>query len=307
LRALIEAHSVGAIIGRGGATVQKIREESGAVVSILKPTAPNSFPQIPASALTERILLIKGQPDTVNDAILRITQIMLDAARAKHTSGRDGSSSDDVTTTNIRILVHQSLVGAIIGRGGEVIKATSAASGARMSVSNQPLPNSTDKSVSITGSPQSIQQAVSAILQQIAENPLRPGVRSFPYHPTANIFPSSGYGVLLGQNQNIPQVTQKIAIPSNASGAIIGKGGSVIRDLRLQSQCQISIADPDPNNANERVVTLTGTPSGIHAAMNLIRVAVENVTSRQESQDSQNPNERKPRKNQHRDQQEADH
>lgn len=58
-------------------------------------------------------------------------------------------------------------------------------------------------------------------------------------------------------------------------GCVIGKGGSVIRDLRVQSGTNISIADPEANNPNERVVTLTGTPQGIHTAVLLIRQLVE--------------------------------
>lgn len=268
--------------------MQRIREESNALVSILKPNSP--FPTQNAQPFNqaqppERILLIKAdEHKPIVDAIGKVTTILLDAARSRHSSS--ASNTHEVTTTSLRVLVHHTLVGAIIGRGGEVIKNTSVSSGARISVSNQPLPNSTDKAITVTGTPQAIQAAAQIILQQIDENPLRANVRSFPYHPIATVFPpqaaATPFSVLLGQpNQNLPAVTQKIAIPSNASGAIIGKGGSVIRDLRLQSQCQISIADPDSSNAAERIVTLTGTVAGIHVAMQLIRVAVESVTQRQ--------------------------
>lgn len=49
----------------------------------------------------------------------------------------------------------------------------------------------------------------------------------------------------------------------------------MIRDLRAQSQCNISIADPEQTSPNERVVTLTGTSQGIQTAIYLIRQLVE--------------------------------
>jgi len=79
----------------------------------------------------------------------------------------------------------------------------------------------------------------------------------------------------VGLGSQAPINTQKIAIPTICAGCIIGKGGSVVRDLRMQSQTNISIAETDPAYPNERVVTLTGTPQGIQTAIYLIRQLVE--------------------------------
>lgn len=67
----------------------------------------------------------------------------------------------------------------------------------------------------------------------------------------------------------------KVAIPTVCSGCVLGKGGSIIKELRAQSSTNISLADPEANNPNERVVTITGTPSAIARAFHLIREAVE--------------------------------
>merc|ERR1719397_66238 len=91
-------------------------------------------------------------------------------------------------------------------------------------------------------------------------------------------FPS--YGGSQSQS-NMPTSTQKIAIPTVCAGCVIGKGGSVIRDLRAQAQCNISIADPEQNSPNERVVTLTGTSQGIQTAIYLIRQLVEQYQPQQ--------------------------
>jgi len=68
--------------------------------------------------------------------------------------------------------------------------------------------------------------------------------------------------------------TQKIALPVQCAGCVIGKGGAVIRDLRKESGTNISIADAEPG-ATERVVTLTGTAQGIQQAIFLITKLVE--------------------------------
>jgi len=71
------------------------------------------------------------------------------------------------------------------------------------------------------------------------------------------------------------QSRQELAIPTNTAGGIIGKGGSMIRDLRQQSRTFISIADPDPANPDERIVTIQGSSEGINHAIILIRQLVE--------------------------------
>jgi hypothetical protein len=45
--------------------------------------------------------------------------------------------------------------------------------------------------------------------------------------------------------------------------------------LRAQSGCSISIADPPHDAPNERIITLTGPPQGLHTAVYLIRQLVE--------------------------------
>lgn len=61
----------------------------------------------------------------------------------------------------------------------------------------------------------------------------------------------------------------------------------MIRDLRAQSQTNISISDPDESTPNERVVTLSGTPQAISHAVFLIRQLVEAYQPNQPPQQQQ--------------------
>ena len=54
-------------------------------------------------------------------------------------------------------------------------------------------------------------------------------------------------------------LTQQIFIPNDMVGAIIGKGGAKINEIRQLSGSVIKINEPS-DNSNERLVTITGTP-----------------------------------------------
>ncbi|KAI5289905.1 hypothetical protein KEM54_002925 [Ascosphaera aggregata] len=60
-------------------------------------------------------------------------------------------------------------------------------------------------------------------------------------------------GVVPGQ-----PTTQQIYIPNDMVGAIIGKGGAKINEIRQLSGSVIKINEPQ-DNSNERLVTITGT------------------------------------------------
>lgn len=291
LRILIENNQVGGIIGKGGANVTQVRDEAGVFLSILKAE----------TNVSERVMVLKGQYEQLVKGILMISSLLIeaDAKFKKETPNLQEGQ------TKLRLLVHRHAVGAVIGKAGAVIKETQQETGARVQVSNDPLPQSTEKTVTISGTPMAIHQATMRVLGQLRENPLRPGTKSYPYVPGLTSFPAMPAAfVAAGYPQQYPQFaaqqpfqaefgggalggagaggaaggvanTQKIAIPTICAGCVIGKGGAVIRDLRAQSGTNISIADAEPVNPNERVVTLTGTPQGIQMAIFLIRQLVE--------------------------------
>jgi len=280
-RFLIDNSSVGGLIGKGGANVKRVRDESGAHVSVLKSES---------RSVTERIMILKGTVRSVSKAAQMLGELLIEARAA----GAENRANCAVDQAQLRLLVHKQAVGAIIGKAGAVIKDTQTDTGARVQVSNEPLPNSTEKSVAITGTPAALEAAIGRIAQQLKDNPLKPGTRSYEYNPNA----SSGYGGYVPPPHNalplpignaavgVTPSTQKIAIPTVCAGCVIGKNGSVIRDLRAQSQTNISISDPEPDAPNERVVTLTGTAQGIQHAVYLIRQLVEQYQPHQHQQQS---------------------
>lgn len=283
LRCLIDNNQVGGIIGKAGANVKRIREESGAYVSIVK----NDFNR----QAHERIMILKGQVNAIAKATALVAQSLVDTNTNRRDNTNTNAPSPD--TVSLKLLVHKNGVGCIIGKAGALIRETQTETGARVQVSNDLLPQSTEKAVTISGTPEQVQKAMEKVATQLKENPVKPGTKHYPYTPGAQMYPPppfphapynnppmSMYPPSMQHMQHGPTSigvpsTQKIAIPTVCAGCVIGKNGTVIKDLRVQSGTNISIADPDPNTPQERVVTIIGSPVGINHAIHLIKQLVE--------------------------------
>lgn len=74
-------------------------------------------------------------------------------------------------------------------------------------------------------------------------------------------------------------ITQQIFIPNDMVGAIIGKGGTKINEIRQLSGSHIKINEPADNSA-ERLVTITGTPECNQMALYMLYSRLENEKHR---------------------------
>lgn len=292
IRILIENPEASIIIGKGGTNVKDIRNNSGAFVSILKAENPSA---------KERVLTLKGIPEHNAKAGELITRLLISANNERKQS--NGDTDTTVEEYSLKLLIHKFLAGCIIGKGGTIIKEIQQTTGVKMSISNEPLAGSTEKQVSITGSPENVHAAITRVFNQLQENPLRDGSSNVAYIPGGPIAapyaapfaaapygkPGYPYGAApqqqyspYGQMPPAPYAadpmgmkTEKIVIPSVCAGTVIGKSGSIIAEIKSQSGCQISIAAAEPTAPQDRVVSITGTAQGINAAIQYIRQRVE--------------------------------
>jgi len=215
----------------------------------------------------------------------------------------ESSAQPQVT---LKLLIHKFLAGCIIGPAGSIMREIQNTFSVRVSVSTEALPASTEKTCSIIGAPSAICAALERVIDQLTSNPLRAGCSTVLYVPGAPFAvpgPSS-YGSpaipgfppdalfrpnLPGQrgagpppprgpfSSQVPphlQKTEKVIIPDSCSGVVIGKGGAIIKHIKARTDTNISLADPD--EAHDRVVTISGSPQGIQAAIAMIRERVEN-------------------------------
>uniref|UniRef100_A0A3B4U0W3 Poly(rC) binding protein 3 n=1 Tax=Seriola dumerili TaxID=41447 RepID=A0A3B4U0W3_SERDU len=273
---------------RKGETVKKMREESGARINISEGNCP------------ERIVTITGPTDTIFKAFAMIAY-KFEEDIINSMSNSPATSKPPVT---LRLVVPASQCGSLIGKGGSKIKEMRESTGAQVQVAGDMLPNSTERAVTISGTPEAIIQCVKQICVVMLESP--PKGATIPYRPkpasTPVIF-SGGQFVptaILLSLLTLQQLTKlhqlamqqtpftplgqttpafpgtgfhasssKISAFFQLIGCIIGRQGTKINEIRQMSGAQIKIANA-MEGSSERQITITGTPANISLAQYLI-------------------------------------
>uniref|UniRef100_A0A3Q4HMW2 Poly(rC) binding protein 3 n=1 Tax=Neolamprologus brichardi TaxID=32507 RepID=A0A3Q4HMW2_NEOBR len=151
--------------GKKGETVKKMREESGARINISEGNCP------------ERIVTITGPTDTIFKAFAMIAY-KFEEDIINSMSNSPATSKPPVT---LRLVVPASQCGSLIGKGGSKIKEMRESTGAQVQVAGDMLPNSTERAVTISGTPEAIIQCVRQICVVMLESP--PKGATIPYRP----------------------------------------------------------------------------------------------------------------------------
>ncbi|KAM3915829.1 poly(rC)-binding protein 3 isoform X10 [Eleutherodactylus coqui] len=284
IRLLMHGKEVGSIIGKKGETVKKMREESGARINISEGNCP------------ERIVTITGPTDAIFKAFAMIAY-KFEEDIINSMSNSTATSKPPVT---LRLVVPASQCGSLIGKGGSKIKEIRESTGAQVQVAGDMLPNSTERAVTISGTPDAIIQCVKQIcvvmleaysiqgqyaiphpdltkLHQLAmqQTPFTPLGQTTPAFPGEKLplHSSEEAQNLMGQSAGMdasPQAsTHELTIPNDLIGCIIGRQGTKINEIRQMSGAQIKIASAMEGSA-ERQITITGSPANISLAQYLI-------------------------------------
>jgi len=148
---------VGPIIGKGGEIIKEIREESGSKIHITDGSCP------------ERIITVTGTTDAIFKAYTLICKKMEDG---------DGSKTRDRSTDrkdglNLCLVVPASQCGSLIGKGGSKIKEIREVTGASVQVASDPLPGSTERSVTVAGTKDAVTQCIYHICCVMLESPAK--------------------------------------------------------------------------------------------------------------------------------------
>lgn len=178
IRLLVPSKVAGSVIGKGGSNIQKLRTDNDAMVRI--PDCPGP----------ERIMTI--QTNNTDSAISAIAQ-SLPYMTEEAIRGGPGAQGSEDSEQEIRLLIHQSVVGGIIGRSGFKIKEIREGSGANIKVYANAAPQSTDRCVSVYGTIEKITAALKEVLQIVSTTEIK-GMDN-PYDPVNfDSFYSSEYG-----------------------------------------------------------------------------------------------------------------
>jgi heterogeneous nuclear ribonucleoprotein K len=179
LRMLIPSRSAGAVIGRGGEYIKSLRSKYDANINV------------PDRSTPERVLTVVCLQETIEQCVLEILN--------KLSEGEKASRGE----IDVKVLVHQSHAGAIIGRGGSKIKELREQTQCRFKVFQECCPMSHDRVCLITGDSSKLPGAVKLLIDFVKEIPFK-GPHC-PYDPSCyNPQLCHAYGGFEGGNMGAP-------------------------------------------------------------------------------------------------------
>jgi len=273
LRMIMSGKEVGPIIGKGGEIINSIREEAGAKIHITDGSCP------------ERIITVTGTTDAIFKAYTLICKKMEegDGSRPRE---KLGERKDGLT---LCLVVPASQCGSLIGKAGSKIKEIREETGASVQVASDPLPGSTERSVTVAGSRDAVTQCIYHICCVMIESPAKgttvqyqPGRGGFgggammrgegrgPPNPLAGLLGFGGRGgstlaaiaSIAGsqirrhdrgdreERDRDRESTYQMSVANELIGSVIGKGGSKIAEIRQMSGAMIRISKSDDPDAS---------------------------------------------------------
>ncbi|KAF2900189.1 hypothetical protein ILUMI_05984 [Ignelater luminosus] len=180
VRILIPSKVAGAIIGKGGQNITKLRSQYKASITV--PDCPGP----------ERMLTLSSDLDTicniVNDVVPNLEE----------NGGRSNGGELD-----LRMMIHQSQAGCVIGKGGIKIKEIRDKTGARIKIFSNCAPQSTDRVIQIVGQPSKCIDTIREVLTLIKSSPIKGPITPYDPHNYDDYYAEEygGYGNAQGDNR----------------------------------------------------------------------------------------------------------
>lgn len=197
LRSLVSDKEAGVIIGKGGQNVADIRAETGVRAGVSKGGGGGD----------QRVLTMSGSTLGIAKAYSIIAKHLLSSPLA---SLHPPVFAD---CTTIKLLVSHQLMGSVIGKGGSKIKDIQEESGAKLVISKEMLPQSTERVIEVFGLIESIKIAVYNIAECILHD-INRAVGTILYNPQLRLASSLTSSSLAGADG---LVSNMFPIISNSS------------------------------------------------------------------------------------------
>lgn len=152
IRLLIPSNLAGAVIGKGGENIKRITSEFSAEVDVSKCQGP------------ERVITIESDLETCCSVIRDIMK-KIDKGNAEE--------------FELRMLLHQSLAGCVIGKGGSKIKELKDKIGCRLKIFSNAAPQSTDRVAQIIGKEEQCIECITDIVELLKSTPVKGPIRNY--------------------------------------------------------------------------------------------------------------------------------
>jgi len=268
VRLLLLERSCGGIIGKGGENITRLR------------TTYNVNVQMPSARTVDRPFSVRG---TMENCLGVIKEVLAHSTQVPY-------STNQQCNMEANLLVQTSMIGSILGKGGERIKEIREATSAKIKIYEECLPSSNERVIAIGGEDdQQILIVMTTILNIIKEVPSKSRPRYYdPANPTNNEMMGGGAGLAMQNMENswqsgppslflTLQTVTTITAPNEVCGAIIGKGGSRIREVRHNSGADIKFSESERDSVEDRTITITGTQQQVQMAEQLISQYMQNL------------------------------
>ena len=286
-RILCSADRVGSIIGLRGRTIQQIRAESGASVSI----------DPPVEGFTDRVVTISGMDhgsfSSAQDAAQHVANILVTADQkansmpgSPHHLGAMGGPHGGI---QVRLVIPTDDIGGVIGKKGTIIENIRHNTGASVKIlagdqsaddhehdvtaSGAAGLGPQDSLVWVRGAPGSVSNAVGAVLnalrRQARMRAQDNGEAAWPVTQLLEDVPGMGVQIRPGGAD--------VTLEPHVVGAVVGRGGSTINRMRLQSGCTLILQD-SLGDGSPQVLEVQGNDPQVLMVVRMIQDVVMSRT-----------------------------
>lgn len=239
------------VIGKRGDMINHLREKASARIQVSENIKD----------VQERIILVRGPAENVAKAFGLITRAILEEPE-------DEPASIMSRQYNLKVLIPHPMVGYIIGKLGSKFREIEENSAAKLKAAEQPLPNSTDRILSILGVADAIHIAIYYISQVIIEHKDILKKHNIVYYAPGNQPPVNTMGSLPGSTYGN---TNMIGNGPMQGGAPPQRSFDYGRQARMAAPVHNQPSNPVPtqqytdehgNTMIGNVITSTPVPTG---------------------------------------------
>ncbi|XP_022891166.1 KH domain-containing protein HEN4-like [Olea europaea var. sylvestris] len=273
VRLLVPSDQIGCVIGKGGQIIQNIRTETGVQIRIL------GSEHLPPCALSsDELIQLSGEATVVKKALYQVayrlhdnpsrSQYLLLSASSIYRSGiafnnpnvggplvgvvssmGPYGSSYTAKEFSLRLICPPENIGAVIGKGGVIIKQIRQESGAFIKVDSS-VAEGEDCVISISA-------------KETFDAPSRTIDATMRLQPRCSERSERESGD--------PVFTTRLLVPSSRIGCLIGKGGAIVKEMRKSTRANIRILSDEHvhkvASEDDEMVQITGDTNAARAAL----------------------------------------
>lgn len=289
-RYLCPVKKIGSIIGRGGDIVKQLRIDTKSKIRIGETVPGCEDRVVTIYSASDETNAFEDSGDYISpaqDALFRVHDRVI--AEDMHGDDDDSDGGHQVAS---RLLVPSDQIGCIIGKGGQIVQNIRSETGAQIRILKDehlpPCALSTDELVQVSGEAAVVKKALYQIASRLHENPSR--TQHLLLSAAPSVYPAAGS--LLGATAGAPIVgiaplvspyggykgdagdwsrslysaprdelsskefSLRVVCPSGNIGGVIGKGGSIINQIRQDSGALIKV-DSSTSEGDDCLITIS--------------------------------------------------